>query len=579
MASSNPCAAEIAAAIARALGPDVRADDLKVDAPPRPELGDFAIGMFSVAKALRQPPAAIAARVAAELRPAGVIAGAEAAGPFVNVRIDRGWAFRWVLDAATGADDRHLVPQLGVGKVICIDYSSPNISKHLAYHHIRSTMLGHSLVKLNQALGYQVVRINHVGDWGTTHGMLLSAFTRWGAEAAYQPLDVSALNALYVRFRAEMKTDDSLEPEARNWFKRLEAGDPDVRARWQQFRDISMAEFDRAYVSLGVGFDDAGGESFYEDKMPEIVEQLDARGLLTESDGATVVQLPDEKTPLLIKTTDGTSLYATRDLAAALHRHRQYGFERSLYVVDRGQALHFRQLFKALRLMGFEWADRCEHVPFGLVRFGGKKTSTRGASGSFLLEDVFQEARDQVRSILAEASRDMSEAQLEQTARIVGVGAVVFANVLPQRDKDIDFDWDKVLSLSGDSGPYLQYTVARCWAIHRKAGQPVDPPSDAIDWSLLSHDAEWAVARRILDFGDHVVRAATSSEPHIVAHYLLDLAGDFSRWYTLGNGDPALRVICDDPALRAARLALVRVVRFTLTNGLALLGLGAPELM
>ncbi len=571
MSLANPAAAEIARAVATALGPEIRPDDLKVEAPPRPELGDFAVGMFAAARALRQPPPALAARVAAALPVGGVIARATATGPYVNLAIDRSWALRWL----AGND---LVPTPGAGKVVCIDYSSPNISKHLAYHHIRSTMLGHALAELHRALGWTVIGINHVGDWGTTHGMLLAAYARWGHEESYQPLDVTALNALYVRYREAMKSEPALGDEARAWFKRLEDGDPDVRARWQRFRDVSMAEFEAVYQLLGVRFDHDLGESFYEDKMPEILGLLEARGLLEESEGATVVRLPDEKDPLLIKTRDGTTLYATRDLASALYRKRTWAFDRSLYVVDRGQSQHFRQVFKCLTLLGFDWASQCEHVPFGLVRFGGKKTSTRGAAGGFLLRDVFREAAEQVRPIIAEKNPDMDAATLERTAEWVGVGAVVFANVLPQRDKDVDFDWDRAMALSGDSGPYLQYTAARCSNLRRRAGAPPSQLATA-DWSRLTHDAEWAVARRLLDFGDHVARAAASCEPHLLAHYLLELAGDFSRWYTLGNDEPALRIVCDDPELRAARLALTELVRGALERGLGILGLRAPDQM
>lgn len=573
MSPSNPAAAQIADEIAKVLGAEVRAGDLKVDAPPRPELGDFAVGMFAAAKVLREPPPALAARVAAALPTDGVIKKATAAGPFVNITIDRAWVMRWL---AKG----ELVPPLEDGQTVCIDYSSPNISKHLAYHHIRSTMLGHALAELHRALGARVIGINHVGDWGTTHGMLLSAWQRWGGE--YPTVDITALNDLYVRFRAAMKTDPALEADARAWFKRLEDGEPEARARWQQFRDVSMAEFEEVYAQLGVEFQHTGGESFYEDKMPEVLQMLEEKQLLSESEGAIVVQLPDEKTPLLVKTKDGTTLYATRDLASALYRWREWKFDRSLYVVDRGQALHFRQLFKALALMGFEWAARCEHVPFGLVRFGGKKTSTRGGGGGeggrFLLKEVFQEAIERVTAKIAEENPDMPPADLARTAEQVGIGAVVFANVLPQRDKDVDFDWERVVSLQGDSGPYLQYTVARCRSIDRKAGQPGSVRASA-DWSLLTHDAEWAVARRLLDYGDHVVRAAATSEPHILAHYLLDLAGEFSRWYTQGNGDASLRVLVDDPALRTARLALVELVRDALVKGLEILGVAAPDAM
>ncbi|KAB2898749.1 MAG: arginine--tRNA ligase [Kofleriaceae bacterium] len=576
MASVNPCAAEIASAVARALGGDVRADDLKVEAPPRPELGDFAVGMFAVAKAQKQPPPALAAKVAAALQPGELIASATAAGPFVNIRIRHEWALRWLAKKA-------LVPAIGAGKVLCIDYSSPNISKHLAYHHIRSTMLGHALAELHRALGWKVIGINHVGDWGTTHGMLLAAYHAWGHEEAYSPLDITALNALYVRYREAMKADPDLNDAARGWFKRLEDGEAEARALWQRFRDISMQEFKAVYELLDVHFDHEGGESFYEDKMPEVVQMLEAKGLLAESEGATVVWLPDEKNPLLVKTRDGTTLYATRDLASALYRKRTWSFDRSLYVVDRGQSVHFRQVFKCLALLGFEWATQCEHVPFGLVRFGGKKTSTRGGAGGpgdkpMLLKEVFAEAIDQVAPIIAEKNPEMDPATVGATAKWVGIGAVVFANVVPQRDRDIDFDWERATSLSGDSGPYLQFTAARCAGIRRKAGNPPSQVESA-DWSLLTHDAEWAVARRLLDFGDVVARAAAACEPHILAHYLLDLAGDVSRWFTLGNDEPQLRVLVDDPALRSARLALVEIVRHALEQGLGILGLRAPERM
>ncbi len=569
---ANPVAAEIARAVAALLG--ISPDDVKIDPPPRPELGDFAVPAFPLAKLTKEPPPAVAARVARDLPRTGVVTDVTATGPFINVKVDRAAALRVVL--ASVADAATLIPARGAGQTVCIDYSSPNISKHLAYHHIRSTMLGHALASIHEALGYTVVGINHLGDWGTTHGMLLAAFERWGAEPKYQPLDVTGLNDLYVRFREAMKADPALGDEGRAWFKRLEDGEPGVRARWQQFRDISWREFDRVYQRLGVHFTFVTGESEYEDKMPEILAMLEAKGLLSESEGAQVVAIPGEKTPMLIKTKDGTTLYATRDLAAALYRWRQYGFARSLYVVDRGQSLHFKQLFAVLGMLGFDWAARCTHVPFGLVRFGGKKTTTRGGN-VVLLDEVFAEASEQVRPLIAEAQPDMPAAQLDRTAEQIGVGAVVFANVLPQRDKDVEFDWDKVLSLSGDSGPYLQYTVARCWSIHRKAGAPALEP--AIDVGRLTHDAEWAVARRLLDVGDYVARAADNCEPHVVAHYLLELAGDFSRWYTLGNGDAALRVLCDDADVRAARLALVAAVRTWLTRGLAMLGLGAPEVM
>lgn len=570
----NPFARAAAEAVATATG--LAPADFTVSTPPRAELGDFAVACFPAAKALGEPPPAIAARVAAAFTPGHGLVAATATGPFVNFRADRAAAFGALADATLG-DDVRLVPRtIGEGKTVCIDFSSPNISKHLAYHHIRSTVIGHALVELHRALGYRVVGINHLGDWGTTHGMLLAAYHRWPPAGE---LDITTLNELYVRFRDAIKQDPALEGEGRAWFKRLEDGDPEARRLWQWFKDVSWAEFQAVYDTLGIRFEEVRGESAYEAAMPGVIELLATKGLTSESQGALVVEIPGEKTPLLLRTGDGTTLYATRDLAAAIYRWDTYHFDRSLYVVDRGQGLHFKQLFKVLGMAGFEWASRCEHVPFGLVRLGGKKTGTRSGN-VILLKEVFREATEDVAARMRDADLGLTDEELQRTAQWVGVDAVVFANLAPQRERDVDFEWEKVLSIEGDSGPYLQYSHARCASILRKAGEPV-VLDDATRASLarLTHDAEWAVARRLLEFGDSVARAASSCEPHIVAHYLLDLAGEFSRWYTLGNGDPSLRVLCDDADTRRARLALTAAVKAALAHGLALLGMRAPEKM
>lgn len=559
-----------AAAEAVAARAGVAATDLKVESPPRPELGDLAVGCFAIAKAQKKNPAQVAQEIAAAFTPTAELASATAAGPFVNFRVNRAHAFRWLVDAALHGQ---LVPgAIGAGQTICIDYSSPNISKHLAYHHIRGTTIGHALAQIFRALGYRVVGINFLGDWGTTHGMLLAAYALWGAE---EPLDVTKLNELYVRFREAMKQQPELEQQGRMWFKRLEDGDPEARALWQRFRDVSWAEFESVYQLLGIEFDEVRGESAYEPDMPGVFEEL--RPLLTESEGAQVVELEGEKTPILLKTKDGTTLYATRDVAAAKYRWETYQFTRSLYVVDRGQALHFRQLFKLLLKAGHAWATRCEHVPYGLIRLGGKKTSTR-LGNVVLMKDVFKIAQDEVRPKIVEANPTMTPELVEKTAQQVGIGAVVFANLATQREKDIDFDLDKATSLEGDSGVYLQYSHARCASIARKASERITS-AEGIDFALLTHDAEWAVARKLFEFPDIVVRAADNSEPHGVCHYLLELAAEFSRWYTTGNGDPTLRVLVDDPALRRARLALTAAVQATLATGLGLLGIAAPEQM
>jgi arginyl-tRNA synthetase len=559
-----------AEAVARHAG--IAATDLKVEAPPRPELGDLAIGCFAIAKARKQNPAEVARAIAAAFQPTELVASATAAGPFVNFRADRSATYRWLIDAALRS---RLIPgELGTGKTICIDFGSPNISKHLAYHHIRGTTLGHALAQTFRALGYRVVGINFLGDWGTTHGMLLAAWKRWGP---VEPLDVTALNALYVRFNSEMKTEPALEAEGRAWFKRLEDGEPEARALWQRFRDVSWAEFQSVYDVLGIAYDEVRGESAYEPDMPRVFDELNALGLITQSQGAQVVELADEKIPILLRKADGTTLYATRDVAAAEYHWTHYHFTRSLYVVDRGQSLHFRQVFKLLGKMGHDWAGRCEHIPYGLVKIDNQKASSR-LGNVVLMRDVFTIAQDLVRGVIAEHNPEMAPELVSEVSRQVGIGAIVFANLASQREKDIDFDIEHAVSLEGDSGPYLQYSHARCASIVRKGGERITSV-EGVDLGRLGHDAEWAVARRLLEFPDAVVRASEACEPHAICHYLLGLAAEFSRWYTLGNGDASLRVLCDDAATRRARLALVAAVQATLRGGLGMLGIAAPDQM
>jgi arginyl-tRNA synthetase len=546
--------------------------ELKVEAPPRAELGDLAVGCFAIAKAKRQNPADLARAIAAGFQPTELLASATAAGPFVNFRANRAASYRWLID---GALHSRLVPhELGAGKTICVEFGSPNISKHLGYHHIRGTTIGHALSEIYRALGYRVITINFLGDWGTTHGMLLAAWQRWGPA---EPLDVTALNALYVKFRDAAKTDPVIAQEGRDWFKRLEDGDPEARALWQRFRDVSWAEFQSIYDLLGIHYDEVRGEAAYEPDMAPLLKRLAAQGLTSESDGALVVELPGEQTPILLLTRDGTTLYATRDAAAAEYRWATHRFDRSIYVVDRGQSLHFRQLFKLLGKMGHDWAERCEHVPYGLVKVDGKKVGSR-LGKVVLMRDVFSIAEGLIRDRIATTNPDLAPALVDEVARQVGIGAIVFGNLAPQRDKDIEFDLDNAVSLDGDSGPYLQYSHARAAAIARKAGEQIRS-LDGVELDRLGHDAEWAVAMQLAEFPEIVVRAAQAAEPHAICHYLLQLAAEFSRWYTLGNGDASLRVLCDDAPTRRARLALVAAVQATLRDGLAMLGIAAPEQM
>ena len=567
----SPFRKAAAETVARALGVD--ADSLPVTLPPRPGMGDFAVGVFPAARIKQAPPPKLAAEVVDGFSPGELLAGAKAAGPYVNFTVRPEALWRQVAqDIAAGAP---LCARPSAGDTVCIDYSSPNVAKHLAYHHIRSTVIGQALANMHRALGARVVAINHLGDWGTTHGMLLCAYDRWGAP---DPLTIGALNELYVRFRAEMATDPTLEEEGRAWFKRLEDGDEKARAIWQRFRDVSLREFQEIYDLLGVSFDEIRGESAYEDAMQGVIDRLEEKGLTSRSDGALVVDLSSEGDlpPLLLRKQDGATLYATRDLAAAEYRWNQYHPNRSLYVVGHGQALHFKQLFLTLAKAGHEWADRLEHVGFGLVRLGGKKTATR-TGNVVLLTEVLAEAQARTLALMQDTSSELTPKERATVARQVGIGAVVFANLSQQREKDVDFAWEDVIDLKGDAGPYVQYSHARIASILRRAGTP--SPASPEDMLRLQRDEEWTLGRMLTDYTDELGRAAQHNEPHILVRYLLDLCAQFSRWYTLGNQDAGLKVITDDEATTRARLTLATATRQVLAHGLGLLGLEAPDRM
>jgi arginyl-tRNA synthetase len=581
----NPLHRAAASFVARVAGVD--ADDLKVETP-RAELGDVAVACFPIGRARGVSPAQVAQELAAAFEPEALLATATAQGPFLNFRANRPAVLRELIERALGGS---LIPRdVGAGKTVCIDYSSPNISKHLAYHHLRGTMIGHALVQILRALGYRVIGTNFLGDWGTTHGKLLAAWHRWGPA---EPLDVTTLNALYVRFSKLEKENPAVEGEGRAWFKRLEEGDPEARALWEEFRAVSWAEFEDIYKLLGIEFEEVRGESVYEPEIPRVMKEFEDKGLVETSEGALVVFLEGETTPILLRKLDGTTLYATRDVASMQYHWATYGFTRSLYVVGREQSLHFRQLFKLLKKAGHDWGDRCKHVPYGHVRVDGKKTGTR-LGNVVLMRHVFDIMQDTVRPRIVERNPERPPEELEATARAVGIGAVVFTNLASQREKDIDFDQERATSMDGDSGPYLQYAHARCASIARKAGVTITG-IDGVDPALLAHDAEWELAKRLLELPDvvaSVVRSlgedeatqkpsstASDCEPHLICHYLLEVAAAHARWYTLGNGDPAVRVICEDAALQRARLALTAATQAVMAQGLGLLGITAPDWM
>lgn len=533
-----------------------------LEIPPDPKLGDFAVPCFALAKLLRKGPPQIAKDLAAAFAPTDLVTGVVAAGPYLNFSVDRArFAADVLADPAAPQED-------GAGKTIVLDYAAPNIAKHLAYHHLRSTCIGYSLKRIFDHLGFRTVGINHLGDWGTTHGKLIAAWRRWGEGVDLTEDGVSKLNELYVRFNREGD-----EEEGREWFRKLEEGDPEATALWERFREISLEEFQQVFDRLGVTFDVVKGESEFVRDADAAIAKVEEKGLATVSDGALVVPFPDtDEPPFFLRKADGATVYATRDLAAGLERYEKYRFDRCLYVVDRGQSLHLKQLFRVLSMMGNDWADRMEHVSFGVILFGGKKTGSRKGN-VVLLREVLDEAVARIGKVIEEKNPDLEDPGA--VARDVGVGAIVFADLATRRVKDVEFEWEDVLNFEGHTGPYVQYTHARCASILRRAG---GAPAGA-DLSLLALPEEWEVVKLLGGYPDRVRMAARDAEPSAVAQYLLTLSETFSRYYNLGNQDPAMKVLAPDEAVAAARLTLTEGVRAVLASGLALLGIRAPEAM
>jgi len=568
----NPFISEIAERLSALLPLDAPAVAEAVTTPPDEALGDYAFPCFAAAKQLGRKPHLLADELASRLGPSERIREVKAAGPYLNFFVRRQAFIQWVLKKAHAERDRFGHAALGEGRTVVVEFSSPNIAKHLAVHHVRSTMIGNALAKIFRALGYRVVSINFLGDWGTQFGGLIAAYKRWGDEQVFQGDAVSNLNELYVRFNLECEAHPELRDEGRAWFRRLEQGDPEAVALWRRFREVSLAAFEEVYRRLGVRFDVVSGESRYETLMPETIRRLEEKGLAQMSEGALIVDLSARKMPpVLLRKSDGATLYDTRDIAAAEDRWNRYHFDRMIYVVGGDQRLHFRQIFEVLRMMGHAWADRCIHVDFGIIRLrsdtGAAKMSTRRGE-AIMLKEVLDEAVQRVRRVIEEKNPSLPDK--EAVAEAVGIGAVVFNDLKRQRIKDVDFDWDEILNFEGETGPYVQYAHVRLCSILKKYGRPA---SDTVDYSRLGEPEEFGLAKALAAFGPAIRRAAEAYEPSVISQYLLDLCGRFSTYYHKH------RVVGDDPALSAARVLLVDALRQTIANGLALLGIQAPEEM
>ncbi len=571
----------VARCLAAPLGMPVADIIAMLRTPPDPALGDYALPCFILARQRRQSPSEIAAHLAATVEVKPPIATVAAHGPYLNFTLDDTVVSREVLQTILAAADQYGHGSEGRGKKVVIDYSSPNIAKELAFHHIRSTMIGHALKQILRARGYTVEGINHLGDWGTPFGLLIAAYKRFGWNAQAGMEDIVQLNALYVRATREAQRDPAFAEEGRRWFQRLEAGDPEARRCWQWFVAVSLAEFQKVYDLLGVSFEHIIGESAYEPYIGETLELLQAKGLVKESEGALIVDLSAyDMPPFILKKQDGTTLYSTRDLAAVLYRKRVIGFDTCLYVVDMGQSLHFQQLFKVLELAGFDWATACHHVPFGLVLMkdpqSGKwtKGSTRQGNVS-LLKAVLEEAIAMAREKIAESNPTLADK--DAVARQVGIGAVVFNDLKNRRIKDVKFDKEAILNPYGETGPYMQYTHARCASI--LAAAPL-PPGEDVDYALLREPEERALVRKLAAYPEAVATAAREWEPSVIAQHLLAIAADFNSYWTRGTKDPGVRILREhETATTAARVTLTAAVRIVLRNGLHLLGVPTPDAM
>lgn len=536
-----------------------------LEQPKSSDLGDIAFPAFSLAKVERKAPQAIAADIAEKIDQSA-FEKVVATGPYVNFFLDKSKISDQVIKSVIEAGANYGQQDEGHGQNITIDLSSPNIAKPFSVGHLRSTVIGDALSNIFRKMGYNTIKINHLGDWGKQFGLLMVAYKKWGSKEAVEANPIDELLKLYVRINAEIENDPELDEEGRKWFKKLEDGDPEATELWQWFRDESLVEFNRIYKLLGVEFDSLNGEAFYNDKMDEGVQILEEKGLLKESKGASIVELDDVNLPpAMIKKSDGATLYITRDIATAIYRARTYNFVKNIYAVGQEQSNHFRQLKAVLKKMGFDWSDDMVHVDFGLVTKNRQKLSTRKGN-IILLEPTLQEAISRAKAQIEEKNPELENK--EEVAHAVGVGAVKFYDLKTDRRNGYDFDLEAMVSFEGETGPYVQYAYARIQSILRKAN--FTPSTDAT--YSLSDPESWEIIKLLQDFSRVVKRAAENYDPSLIAKYAINLAQAFNKYY-------AHTRILDESPERDSRLALSYSTAVVLKEALRLLGVEAPEKM
>lgn len=545
-----------------------------IEIPADTKNGDYAFPCFRLAKVMRKAPQMIAADISTKIETQSIFERVEQVNAYVNMFIRKENFAKNIVDevAKLGADFGR--SNIGEGKKVIVEFSSTNIAKPFHIGHIRSTVIGNSLYKLYDATGYDVIRINHLGDYGTQFGKMIVAFRKWGSEDELKKEPIKSLLSYYTRFHEEADKDPGLEDQARETFVKLENGNPEEVQLWKKFRELSLEEFNRVYKMLGIEFDSYAGESFYSDKMPAVLDALRDKGLMHESRGAQIVDLDDyDMPPAMITKSDGSSLYITRDIAAAIYRKNHYDFYKCIYVVGAQQNLHFKQWKQVLKLMGYEWEKDCIHVPFGLVSLEEGTMSTRKGRVVFL-EDVLNKAVEKTREIISE--KNTSEIDVDEVAEEVGIGAVVFQELSNNRIKDYTFSWDKVLNFDGETGPYVQYTHARASSILRNATQEEISKFEnaaVTEFSYVTSESAYELCKLIYRVPEVIREATVKNEPSILTRHLVDVAQAFNKFYHDEH------ILVDNEDEKIAKLALVYAAKITIANCLGLLGIKAPERM